>query len=269
MMAAPVDPKVFEGFEKYQFSANGENHDVYRIGSGPAVLVIHEAPGITPLVITFARTVAARGMTAVMPDLFGTAGREMTMPYALSVIAKLCVSREFTTLALNRTSPVTVYLRALAAEEHTRCGGPGIGAIGMCITGGFALAMSVDPIMLAPVLSQPGSPLPVNAKHRRSLDLSDEDLERVKVRVADGLCVKGFRFTGDKTAPAERFARLRQELGDNFIGVEIDSSEGNPWGYRKGAHSVFTEDYSDAPGSPTRQALDDVLSFFTSKLGVG
>jgi hypothetical protein len=76
----------------------------------------------------------------------------------------------------------------------------------------------------------------------------------------------GLRFTGDKAAPAERFARLRSELGDNFVGVEIDSSEANPWGYRKGAHSVLTEDYSDAEGSPTRKALEDILIFFTSRL---
>jgi hypothetical protein len=78
----------------------------------------------------------------------------------------------------------------------------------------------------------------------------------------------GMRFTGDKGSPAEKFVHLRAELGENFIGVEIDSSPGNPWGYRKAAHSVLTEDYSDAEGSPTRQALEDVLNFFTTRLTV-
>ena len=136
----------------------------------------------------------------------------------------------------------------------------------MCLTGGFALAMSVDDVMLAPVLSQPSLPLPISKSRRSDLGISNDDLTAVKSRVQDGLCVMGFRFTGDKAAPAERFARLRDELGANFIGVEIDSSEDNPWGYRKGAHSVFTEDYSDREGSPTRKALDDVLAFFTSRL---
>jgi hypothetical protein len=106
----------------------------------------------------------------------------------------------------------------------------------------------------------------VSTSRRRDLGLSAADLDVVKNRTHEGLCVMGLRFTGDKGAPAERFARLREELGDHFIGVEIDSSDTNPWGYRKGAHSVLTEDYSDAPGSPTREALEGILAFFTSRL---
>jgi dienelactone hydrolase len=230
------------------------------------VIVIHEVPGLTPLVAAFGRKVAAAGFTAVLPSLFGSAGEEMTVPYALKTMLHGCVSREFVMFAAGKTSPITRYLRALATHEHAACGGHGVGAVGMCLTGGFALAMSVDEVMLAPVLSQPSSPAPLSASRRSDLGISDADLEVVKSRVNDGLCVMGLRFTGDKMAAAERFTRLRKEFGDNFIGVEIDSSEGNPWGYRKAAHSVFTEDYSDAEGSPTRQALEDVLEFFSSRL---
>ena len=257
---------VLDGFEKSTFSAQHQTHDVYRLGSGPAIVVIHEVPGITPLVAAFARKVAAAGFTAVLPNLFGTPGEEITIPYAVKSMLHGCVSREFVMFATATTSPVTQYLRALANHEHAACGGPGVGAVGMCLTGGFALAMSVDDVMLAPVLSQPSMPLPIGASRRRDLGISDADLTTVKRRVQEGLCVMGLRFTGDKAAPAERFERLRTELGDNFIGVEIDSSEGNPWGYRKAAHSVLTEDYSDAPGSPTRQALEEVLAFFTARL---
>jgi dienelactone hydrolase len=257
---------VLDGFEKSTFSAQRQTHDVYRLGSGPAIVVIHEVPGITPLVAAFARKVAAAGFTAVLPNLFGTPGEEITIPYAVKSMLHGCVSREFVMFATATTSPVTQYLRALANHEHAACGGPGVGAVGMCLTGGFALAMSVDDVMLAPVLSQPSMPLPIGASRRRDLGISDADLTTVKRRVQEGLCVMGLRFTGDKAAPAERFERLRTELGDNFIGVEIDSSEGNPWGYRKAAHSVLTEDYSDAPGSPTRQALEEVLAFFTARL---
>ena len=263
-----IDPHALDGFAKDSFAALGRRHDVYRTGRGPAVLVIHEIPGITPLVAAFARKVAARGMTAVLPDLFGTAGAVPTTRYLLSEVTRACVNAEFTKLALHKTSPITKYLRALAAHELETCGGPGVGAVGMCLTGGFALAMSVDPIMLAPVLSQPSLPLPVGTAQRRALGLSDEDLRVVKTRVDEGLCVMGLRFTGDKTSPPERFARLREELGDNFLGVEIDSSSSNPWGYAQGAHSVLTEDYSDEPGSPTRAALDDVLAFLATRLHV-
>jgi dienelactone hydrolase len=143
-----------------------------------------------------------------------------------------------------------------------------VGVVGMCLTGGVALGMMVDPVVVAPVLSQPSTPFPLSKAHRRSLGLSPEDLEVVKSRAAQGTCVLGLRFTGDMAVPVERFEQLRAQLGEAFIGVEIDSSEGNPWGYSKRAHSVLTEDYSDEEGSPTREALEQVLGFFADRLGV-
>ena len=243
-------------------------HDVYYRGSGPAVLVIHEVPGITPLVAAFGRKVAEHGMTAVLPDLFGTPGAAIAGAALTASFLRTCVSREFTIFATNKTSPAVGYLRELAVFEHERRGGPGVGAVGMCLTGGFALAMCVEPAVIAPVLSQPSLPLPVSARHRRALGLSNADLGVVKGRVADGLCAMGLRFTGDKKAPGERFERLRHELGANFIGVEIDSSLNNPWKFSASAHSVLTEDYLDDAGSPTRQAMDDVLAFLAQRLGV-
>ncbi|HEY5267438.1 MAG TPA: dienelactone hydrolase family protein [Acidimicrobiales bacterium] len=268
-MTKQIDASALEGFRRDSFVATSKKtHDVYRIGSGPAVIVIHEIPGLTPLVAAFGRRVADRGMTAVLPDIFGTPGRVPTTGYLLNSVAKACVSREFTTLAMNKTSPITKFLRELAVHEHEVCSGPGVGAVGMCLTGGFSLAMCVDETVVAPVMSQPGLPAPLGAKRKAALGISNDDLVKIKRRSDAGLCVMGLRFSGDPGSPAERFATLRHELGGNFIGVEIDSSEGNPWGYRKGAHSVLTEDYSDVEGSPTRQALDDVLSFLASRLGV-
>jgi dienelactone hydrolase len=264
-----VIPFALDGFEMTPFtSSTGRKRDVYRMGTGPAVVIIHEIPGITPLMAAFARKVADRGMTAVLPSLLGTAGRPMTVPYALSSLARACISKEFTLLALNKTSPIVNYLRELAAHEREAHGGPGVGAVGMCLTGGFALAMSVEPSVIAPVMSQPSLPFPTDAEHRRALGLSDTDMAEVQRRTQGDLCVMGLRFSGDKKSPAERFARFREMLGDKFIGVEIDSSPGNPWGYKKSAHSVLTEDYSDEAGSPTRRALDDVLEFQASRLGV-
>jgi dienelactone hydrolase len=140
----------------------------------------------------------------------------------------------------------------------------------MCFTGGFALAMAVDDTVIAPVLSQPSLPFPLSKKHKRDVGLSEDDLDKVKQRcAAEDLCVLGLRFTGDKIVPAERFARLRSELGDAFVGVEIDSSPGNEWGHSKAAHSVLTEHLKDEPGQPTRDALDQVLDLFRRKLLAG
>jgi dienelactone hydrolase len=258
---------ALQGFEHTTFTAEGDTRAVYRTGSGPAVIVISEIPGITPNVARFARFVADAGFTAVMPHVFGDDGRAVSNGYAAGSIARACISREFTVLALGKTSPITTWLRALAAHEHGRCGGPGVGAVGMCFTGGFALAMMVDDVVLAPVLSQPSLPFPVSKAHRRSIGVSEADTRRIQERALAGTCVLGLRFTGDKLSPPERFEHLRELLGDAFVAVELDSSPGNPHGHRKTAHSVLTEDLDDRPGTPTRAALDQVLEFLAKRLG--
>jgi dienelactone hydrolase len=260
------DPIELDGFERFAFTHDGTTRDVYRAGSGPAVIVIHEIPGIIPEVIAFARRVIDAGFTVYMPSLFGTPGRPMTNGYVFNVLARVCVAKEFTTMALGRTSPIIGWLRALAADAHAACGGPGVGAVGMCFTGGFALGMMVDERMLAPVLSQPSVPFPVGAKRKAALGLSDADLARVKERAAEGVCVLGLRFTNDPVVRPERFETLRRELGDKFIAVEIDSSSGNAHGFSRQAHSVLTHEFDDEAGHPTRDALDQVLALFREKL---
>lgn len=255
-------------FTEDRFTSAGTTHRVFRTGEGPAVIVIAEVPGITPSVADFGRRVAAAGFTAVLPSLFGAPGADASVRNGVSVITRACVSREFSTMAMRRTSPVTNWLRALARHEHERCGGPGVGVVGMCLTGGFALAMMVDDTVLAPVLSQPSLPFPMGSKRKRDLGIGDADLARVKERAAGGVEVLGLRFTADALCPGQRFDRLREELGDAFVAVEIDSSEGNPHGLRKRAHSVLTEDLVDEPGHPTCDALERVLELFRVRLEV-
>jgi dienelactone hydrolase len=259
---------ALDDFTREQFDAGGKTRDIYRLGSGPAVIVIAEIPGITPKVAEFGRTVAALGCTAVLPHLFGEPGREPSVGAMVKSIGPACVSREFAALALKKTSPVTVWLRALAAHEHERCGGPGVGVVGMCFTGGFALAMMVDDTVVAPVLSQPSLPFPLSKRHKADIGISDADLAKVKIRVSEGACLLGLRFSNDPFCFPERFETLRRELGDGFIGVELDSSEGNPHGHPKNAHSVLTEHLDDREGTPTRAALDQVLDFFKERLDV-
>ncbi|MBC2907541.1 dienelactone hydrolase family protein [Streptomyces cupreus] len=261
-------------FAREPFTHAGRSHVVLRSGTGPAVIVMAEIPGITPKVAQFARRVRDIGCTVVLPDLFGVAGRDPdpkahgrtgTAMTGLRAVAHICVSREFTTLAAGRTSPVVTWLRALAVHEHERCGGPGVGALGMCFTGGYALAMATDERLLAPVLCQPSLPLAVTARKRRSLDISPSDLRTVQQRCEAGLTVLGLRFRGDRVAPAERFALLREKLGAAFIGIELDDEAAHPDGLLP-PHSVLTEHLIDEPGQPTRQALDQVLDHFRTRL---
>ena len=262
-------------FEHTTFTHGGTERDVFRLGTGPAVIVIAEMPGITPKVLEFARRVAAIGCTAVLPHLFGEPGRSPShgakpsrgdVAHMLKTIVPACVSREFTVLATGRTSPVVTWLRALAADEHERCGGPGVGAVGMCFTGGYALAMAADDRLLAPVLSQPSMPIGITKKQKRSIDISPSDLAKVKDRCANGgLEVLGLRFTSDRLVPAERFEFLRDELGDAFTAVELGDDDANP-DAAMDPHSVLTEHLVDEPGSATRAALDQVLDLFRTRL---
>jgi dienelactone hydrolase len=257
---------ALDEFTERTFTHGGTTHRVFCAGSGPAVIVIHEMPGITPPVADFARRVRDAGFSVRMPSLFGEPGRAMSTGYVMKSLRQGCVAKEFVTLALNRTSPAISWLRALAADAHTECGGPGVGAVGMCFTGGFALGMMIDDIMLAPVLSQPSLPFPVSPARRRAVGVSNGDLARVKERAQQGACLMGLRFTKDVAVPGERFETLRRELGDAFIAIEIDSSKGNPYGIPRSAHSVLTEHFVDEPGHPTREALDRVLAFFAERL---
>ncbi len=249
------------------FSHDGIERPVYYAGTGPAVIVIHEIPGLHPGVLEFARRVADRGFRVCLPSLFGTPEKNVSGAYIFGSLVSACVAKEFTCWALNRTSPITKWLRALAADAHQANGGPGVGAIGMCFTGGFALGMMVDDRMLAPVLSQPSLPFPVGKKRAAAVGVSDTDWELIKKRTEAGACVMGLRFTADKTVPSARFETLREELGAGFIAVEIDSSPSNTHGIPQKAHSVLTEDFVDTPGHPTYAALEQVLDFLDQRLG--
>jgi dienelactone hydrolase len=239
-------PKV-PGFDREMFTHQGRSHPVYRAGAGPAVIVIHEIPGIHPGMIIFAQRLLEAGYRVYLPSLFGRPGEPFGAGPLLRSMLRVCVSREFAILA-DRTSPVATWLRALAAAAHRECGGPGVGAIGMCVTGGFALAMAVEPAVLAPVVSQPGLPAPITTAKRAAVGLDATDLAQVKERTHRGLCVLGLRFSADRGCPAERFATLRRELGGAFEAIEVDSSPGNPHGI------------------PTRAALDRVLGFLDQRL---
>ncbi len=263
-------------FEKTTFTHDGKTRDVFRKGSGPAVIVMAEIPGITPKVAAFARRVADIGCTAVVPHLFGRPGRDPlgggrvgAMAYMASTVGPICISREFTVMATGKSSPVIGWLRALAGAEHERCGGPGVGAIGMCFTGGFALAMATHPSLLAPVLSQPSLPFvpPWKKQNAHSIDTSPDELSIVRGRcAAEGLTVLGMRFKGDTFVPAARFDFLREQLGDAFVAVELEDSAANPEAAMKNPHSIVTEHLIDVEGEPTRAALDQVLDLFRRRL---
>ena len=255
-----------EGFTRTSFTYNDETRDVYRRGEGPAVVIATEVPGLTPAVIRFAERVAAEGFTVFMPQLFGTPGAPLSFSKAIGILSKACISREFSVFAANESSPIVDWLRGLCRHAHESVGGKGVGAIGMCLTGNFALTLMVDPYVVAPILCQPSLPFVIGKERRAGMHISDANLAIVKERCANGAKVLGLRFTHDFMCPPERFESLRNALGDGFEGIEIDSGPGNPWGIKRSAHSVVTNDLVDKAGHPTQKALERVLGFLREKL---
>ena len=239
------------GWDHSAFTHDGVTHATYRKGSGPVVVVVHEIPGITPKVLEFAERVVAQGFTVVMPLLVGEVGRKPSGSYIASSMRKICISREFTTMAMHKTSPVISWLRALARQMHGEVGGVGVGAVGMCFSGGFALGMMVDDIMVAPVLSQPSMPFAVGSNRSADLNLSPSDEARIVERAQAGCQVLGLRFTGDKLV-GTRFDSLRKLLGDAIVAVEFESTT-------KQDHSVLTEQIQE-------EGVTRVLEFLKLKL---
>jgi dienelactone hydrolase len=230
------------------FSHGGRTFPTYRKGAGPGVVIVHEIPGITPAVLAFAEEVVGAGFTVVLPSLFGEPGAPATVMHALSTMARVCIRSEFTKLGRHQTAPIADWLRALARALHDELGGPGVGAVGMCLTGGIALAMMADAPVVAPVLAQPASPMAIGKHRAADLNLSPADLSAVKRKAAAGCPVLGLKYADDK-AVGTRFDTLRDELGDKFIAVEFPGRK----------HATLTEHRQ-------QEGVDRVLDFLRRQL---
>lgn len=258
-----------DDFERRAITLRDQTRAVYVAGTGPAVIVMAEMPGISPHVARFSRWVRDAGFTVYMPSLFGRDGAFPRAEEGAAVLQRACVSAEFRALAAGESSPVTRWLRALAGHAHEQCGGPGVGAIGMCFTGNFALTMMLEPAMLAPVLCQPALPLNDPA----GLEIAADELARVRSRLErDDLTVLGYRFDGDRFCTAQRFAAYAAALGDRFVARVLPDQAANPdpppfFARVVGCpHSVVTAHLIDAAGEPTIAARDEILSFFARRL---
>ena len=259
---------ALKGYTKFAFDDGRWSRDVYRRGSGPAVIIIHEIPGLHPLVIRFADRVAEAGMTVFLPSLFGEPGKPVSMGYALGQMFKnMCIAREFHVWSGGKSSPIVDWLRALAKKVHGECGGKGVGAIGMCFTGGYALAMMTEPSVVAPVLSQPSMPIALLKKNRGAIDASEEEIVCAKRRFeSEDLSMIGLRFKNDKAVPDERFATYKRHFGEHFEAHEFEDEDSEPGPMN--AHSVLTVNLQDRPGTPTKRAEERVIQFFRERTGV-
>jgi dienelactone hydrolase len=192
-----------DDFDPREITLDGIEKVVHVGGAGPAVIVMTEMPGISPHVARFSRWVRDAGFTVYMPSLFGRDGAVPNVAEGKAILQRACVSAEFRAFAAKESSPVTMWLRSLARLAHEECGGPGVGAIGMCFTGNFALTMMLEPSMLAPVLSQPALPFDDPA----GIEIAPDELVAIRQRMErDDLTVMAYRFEGDRFCKAQRFA---------------------------------------------------------------
>lgn len=261
---------ALEDFPAREVALDGATKVVRVTGTGPAVVVMPEMPGISPQVARFARWVRDAGFTVYLPSLFGRDGAVPQVEEGAQVLKRACVSREFRVLAGQGSSPVTAWLRSLARLAHDECGGPGVGAVGMCFTGNFALSMVLEPAVLAPVLSQPSLPF----DDPGGLESSPEELVQVRRRLdRDDLRVLALRFEGDRFCTAERFRAYADALGDRFeprvLPAEAAKQQGLAPFFEQvvaSPHSVLTAHLVDEEGEPTVAVRDEVLAFFAERL---
>lgn len=254
------------GWARAPFTGGGLTHDCFEKGVGPGVVLIPEIPGITPEVLGLADHLVAEGFTVVVPSPFGEPGRAASTGYVLRTVTRLCVAAEFRAFATNAHRPISDFLRAVAADLAARTGGS-VGVVGMCFSGGFALAVAVDDTVAASVLSQPAVPFPVGGARRQDPGLSAAELDRVAERAdAGAVCAIGLRFSEDAAVPAARFRTLKDRLGDAFEVIQLDSSAGNDWGFSTSAHSVLTHEVRDLPGHPALGARTRVVEFLRERL---
>jgi dienelactone hydrolase len=243
-----------EGFSRRSFRARMRNgheaeHDVYERGEGPAVVLIQELPGIGQETLRLAEALIAAGYRVVLPHLFGPLGRT-AIPGNL--VRVLCLRREFRVFAKSESSPIVDWLRALCRDVKNGANARGVGVIGMCLTGNFAITLMGDDAVLAAVAAQPSL-----GRTPSGLHMSETEVQATCARIdALGLGpMLAFRFEGDRMCPPEKFVALDAVFNRDARRVDLRTLPG-------AGHAVLTRDFLDRQGRPRSDALERVIAYF-------
>lgn len=231
---------------------------LFKVGTGPPVIVLHEITGLSPDTFRLARLLADAGFAVYLPLLFGEPGDSKQVANG----ARACIGGPFHCFHKTESTDARLIkiLLALSRRVSAENSGAPVGVIGMCLTGntGLELVREGAPVR-AVVASQPALPFLRPA----ALGVSEATLQRVK---AQRVHVLALRFSSDTRASRQRLLRLKTELGDLFQAYEIDSGPLNSFGFKHSAHAVLTTELVDEPNHPTRIALDKVIQLFKREL---
>lgn len=255
-MSIPHTP--IDHFNRSEFSSQisgGHNvsHEIYSRGVGPPVVLIQELPGIGEETLRLADRLVDRGFEVILPHLFGPIGKT-SMGGNLARV--FCMRKEFSLFSANRSSPIVDWLKALCNEVRDSRGASGVGVIGMCLTGNFAISLIGDDSVLAAVASQPAMPL----HKQNALHMSDAEISRSRDALDEKGPMLGFRFKDDKACTAKKFECIHETFNnDGKERIKLETLPGN-------GHSVLTLDFVDEDRQPTREALNAVLEYFDQKL---
>jgi dienelactone hydrolase len=235
--------------------SNGQyiTHDVYRLGSGAPVVIIQELPGIGPQTLRLADEFVSEGFEVVLPHLFGPLEK---VSMGGNLVRVFCMRKEFSLFEANRTSPLVDWLKALCQDARRQSEVSGVGVIGMCLTGNFAISLMGDDSVLAAVSSQPSMPLLKSA----ALHMSDNEIATIRDRIDATAPIHTYRFSKDPLCNAAKFQAIDKAFNDaGTTRIETHTLPGK-------GHSVLTLDFVDEQGHPTRAALDEILSYFSAQL---
>ncbi len=227
-------------------------HDLYEKGDGPVIVILQELPGIEKETIRFADKMEAAGFRVVLPHLFGQLGK---FALAQNVARFFCVRREINIFARNQSSPIVDWLKALCRDTQLRNNVSGVGVIGMCLTGNFAISLMADESVVASVAAQPS--LPVFAQ--QALHMSSEEIEATKRKLDTHGPMHAYRFAGDKLCKAEKFAAIDKAFNSDRERITLTQVPGNQ-------HAMLTAHFIEGENSPTQKALDEIIGYFRERL---
>lgn len=257
------------GFERRGFNEAGLHCPVFVSDTGQApILLLHELPALTPEVAHLGRVLVAAGFRVYMPSLLGRPGQVPTAMDKANSGAQVCIRSEFNALGRgDHTRPIVAGLRRLAAQASDEANGASVGVLGLCLTGGFALAVALEAPVAAAVAAEPSLPLLAP----NNVDLSPADQTALASRLRAGeVRAMVLRFQGDDLSPCGKLRRYGEGLGETLVSRCLDDEAADPRRTGKPRHHcVLTNHLVEAPGEQTLAVRDEVVAFFDWRLRNG